>query len=194
MIRDEASAVAFLDVIGSSPVFRVLSTADRNWTKAISLKTLARFDCIIADSSTFMPSATGLDSQVFMDKLVADTVAVLSNEPVDIYGTPTQLPISLVSHADELWTEARMKKIIDAAVAHGVAIELNTVKALPSERFIRLAKAAGAKFSIGSGRSYAEVFDRTFAWEMQKKIPLRWQDMYVPGHAPTRAQRELAGK
>lgn len=192
--NDEASARAFLNATKSLPIFRVLSPSDRNWIKAITPQTRASFDCIIADAASFTPDASGPDAQAFMEKLVAETVSILSAEPVDIYASPTLLPIELVSRAEELWTEERMKKIIDAAVSHGVAIEINTVRVLPSERFIRLAKAAGAKFSIGSGRSYAEVFDRAYAWETQKKIPLRWQDMYVPGHGPTRAQRELSAQ
>jgi Domain of Unknown Function (DUF1080) len=189
-IQTDAAAEAFFDRMKNQPVFRVLRPESRDWMKTISPANLARFDCILADAATFTPAA-GADPEAYMDKLVAQTVEILSTEPVDIYATPTMLPIELVSQADDLWTEARMQKVIAAAVANKVAIEINSVRVLPSEQFIRLAKAAGAKFSIGSGKSYAEVFDRAYVWEMQQKVGLTWRDMYAPGHAPTRAQRAL---
>jgi len=40
--------------------------------------------------------------------------------------------------------------------------------------------------------------DRPSPWSypmtMQEKVGLTWRDMYVPGHEPTRAQRELLKK
>ncbi|MEO6568097.1 MAG: family 16 glycoside hydrolase [Opitutaceae bacterium] len=187
----EAAALAFLQAMESRPVFRVLRPEKRDWTQKISAATRARFDCIIADASTFA-RPTASNPQAFMDALVAQTVEILTREPVDIYGNATFLPIELVGNADELWTEARMQKVIAAAVANGVAIEINTVHVLPSERFIRLAKAAGAKFSIGSGNTDAEVLEHSYAWEMQTRTGLTWRDMYAPGHKPTRAQQALA--
>lgn len=189
-VKTEAAAIAFLERMKGQPVFLVLRPVD--WVKSITPKTLARFDCIIADGALIMPPATDDNAQGYMDKLVDDTVAILSREPVDIYGSPTSLPLKWVSRADELWTEARMQKIIAAAVSNNVAIEINHVRVLPSEKFLRLAKTAGAKFSIGSGFTRYEVFDRGYVWEMQRRLGLTWRNMYEPGQQPTRAQREIA--
>lgn len=191
-VKTEAAAVAFLERMKAQPVFLVLRPVD--WVKSITPKTLARFDCIIADAALFTPPATDDDVQGYMDKLVDDTVAILAREPVDIYASPTMLPLKLVGRADELWTEARMQKVIGAAVANNVAIEINHVRVLPSEKFLRLAKTAGAKFSIGSGFTRYEVFDRAYAWEMQRRLGLTWKNMYEPGQQPTRAQREIAAR
>jgi hypothetical protein len=170
-----------------------------------SKQTCAQFDYVFTDSMTFtnaagrrlrlwIPEETeiGPDVQVFMDYLVEQAVKIINTEPIDIYVNPTFLPDAIAGRYDELWTDARMRKVIDAAVKHGVAIELNARYKLPSERFIRQAKAAGAKFTIGTNNTSAEDFgDWSYPIEMQKKVGLTWKDMWVPGHQPSRAQREF---
>jgi histidinol phosphatase-like PHP family hydrolase len=85
-----------------------------------------------------------------------------------------------------------MKRVIDAAVANNVAIEIN-VRKLPSEHFLRMAKEAGAKFTFGTNNGGPDSLGEwSYPLEMQRKLELTWEDMFVPGHAPSRAQRELA--
>jgi histidinol phosphatase-like PHP family hydrolase len=84
-----------------------------------------------------------------------------------------------------------MTRVIDAAVGRGVAIEIGARYKLPSERFLRLAKAKGAKFSFGTNNAGAsDLGDWSYPLAMQKALDLKWQDMFVPGHQPSRAQRE----
>jgi histidinol phosphatase-like PHP family hydrolase len=84
-----------------------------------------------------------------------------------------------------------MQKVIAAAVESGVAIEINARYKLPSERFLKLAKAAGAKFTIGTNNTSSSDFgDWTYPLDMQQKVGLSWKNMWVPGHGPSRAQRE----
>jgi len=82
---------------------------------------------------------------------------------------------------DTLWTEARMRRVIDAATQNEVAIEINGRYRLPSEKFIRLAKAAGAKFTFGTNNGGRDIGSLDYCLEMQEKCDLRWQDMFVPG-------------
>ena len=60
------------------------------------------------------------DIQMLVDK----TVGIIENEPIDIYVNPTFLPRAIADDYDTLWTEARMKKVIDAAVK-GVRLARN---------------------------------------------------------------------
>jgi histidinol phosphatase-like PHP family hydrolase len=84
-----------------------------------------------------------------------------------------------------------MSRVIDAAVRNGVAIEINARYRLPSERFLRLAKAKGAKFTFGTNNAGAtDIGNWSYPLEMQRKLDLRWTDMFVPGHQPSRARRE----
>lgn len=203
--RTDADAITFLDSLEGAPVFRALQAEGREWIGMFSKETRARFDYIFSDSMTWTNRAgkrlrlwipaeadIGPDPQAFMDELVAQTVQIISDEPIDIYVNPTFLPDSIAGRYDELWTDARMQQIIAAAVAHHVAIEINARYHLPSEHFLRLAKAAGVKFTIGTNNtSPADYGDWSYPFEMVKQLGLTWRDMWVPGHGPSRAQRAL---
>jgi hypothetical protein len=169
-----------------------------------SKETRARFDYVFTDSMTWTNPAgrrmrlwipeeveIGPDEQAFMDLLVSKTVGILETEPIDVYVNPTFLRAAIAARYDALWTEARMKRVIDAAVKKGVAIEINARYKLPSEAFLRLAKTAAAKFTFGTNNGGAtDLGDWSYPLEMQKKLGLTWKDMLVPGHQPSRAQRE----
>ena len=75
-----------------------------------------------------------------------------------------------------------MKKVIDAAVRGGVAIELNNRYKLPSATFVKMAKAAGCKFSFGSNNSGPDDLTRSeHVMRMIDECKLGWQDFFVPG-------------
>lgn len=204
-IQNDAAALAFVEAMRGQPVFLALQAEGREWMSLFSPETRARFDYIFTDAMTFTNAAgrrlrlwipeeadIGPDAEAFMDELVEQTVRIIASEPIDIFVNPTFLPDSIAARYDELWTNARMQRVIDAAVRHGVAIEINARYRLPSERFLRLAHAAGAKFTFGTNNTSADDFgDWRYPLEMQRRLGLTWREMWVPGHAPSRAQREL---
>lgn len=205
-IQNDAAAVAFLESMKGQPVFLALQAEGREWVGMFGAATRARFDYVFTDSMTWTNRAgkrlrlwipeeadIGPDAEAFMEELVVNTVKIIASEPIDIYVNPTFLPDSIAAKYDQLWTQSRMQQVIDAAVKHGVAIEINARYKLPSEAFIRLAKAAGAKFTIGTNNTSAADFgDWSYPMAMQQKVGLTWKDMWLPGHQPSRAQRELA--
>jgi histidinol phosphatase-like PHP family hydrolase len=85
-----------------------------------------------------------------MDMLVGKIEAVMSQEPVDIYVNPTFLPAVIADRYDQLWTAARMDRVIKALKDNDVALEINARYNIPSIEFIRRAKAAGLKFTFGT--------------------------------------------
>lgn len=205
-VQDDAAARDFIASLRGQPVFVGLQAEGREWTQLFSKRTRAAFDYIFSDAMTFTNRAgkrlrlwipeeadVGPDAEAFMDELVAMIVRIVATEPIDVYANPTFLPASLAARYDELWTESRMQAVIDACVKHGVAIEINARFRLPSEAFLRRAKQAGVKFTIGTNNSSARDFgDWAYPLEMQQKLGLTWQDLWVPGHVPSRAQRALA--
>ena len=176
----------------------------REWVGMFSKETRAKFDYVFTDGMTWsnpagrrmrlwMPDEVeiGPDEQAFMDLLVSRIVGILETEPIDVYVNATFLPAAIAPRYDALWTEERMTRVIDAAVKSGVAIEIGARYKIPSERFLRLAKARGAKFTFGTNNGGAnDLGDWSYPLEMQKKLDLKWQDMFVPGHQPSRAQRD----
>ena len=204
-VHSDEAARAYLAEMEGQPAFIGMQAEGREWVGLVSLEVCAEFDYVFTDSMTFTDDRTGKrtrlwrpdevavgDPQVFMEMLVDKTVGIIENEPIDIYVNPTFLPREIADDYDSLWTDARMKRVIDAAVANNVAIEIN-VRKLPSEHFLRMAKEAGAKFTFGTNNGGPDSLGEwSYPLEMQRKLELTWEDMFVPGHAPSRAQRELA--
>jgi len=203
-IATDEAALAYFESMKAMPAFVGMQAEGREWVSMFSKETRARFDYVFTDSMTWTNPAgkrmrlwipeeveIGPDEQAFMELLVSKTVGILETEPIDIYVNPTFLPAVIAARYDELWTEERMTRVIDAAVGSGVAIEIGARYKLPSERFLRLAKAKGAKFAFGTNNTGAnDLGDWSYPLAMQKALELKWQDMFVPGHRPSRAQRE----
>ena len=203
-IETDKDAVAFVESMKGQPVFVGMQGEGREWVSMFSKQTRARFDYVFTDSMTWTNPAgkrmrlwlpeeveIGPDVQAFMELLVSKTVDILETEPIDVYVNPSFLPAVIAARYEELWTQERMLRVIDAAVKSRVAIEINARYKLPSERFLRLAKARGAKFTFGTNNTGASDFgDWSYPLAMQQALDLKWQDMFVPGHGPSRAERE----
>lgn len=192
-VHSDSGVKDFLESMKGQPVFVGLQGEGREWVTLVSKETVARFDYVFSDAMTFtddngkrmrlwIKGEVGEipDKQRFMDMYVDRIVGVLSREPIDIHASPTFLPDVLASEYDALWTEARMRKVIDAAVKNDVAIEINNRYRLPSAAFIKLAKKAGAKFSFGTNNADRNVGRIEYALTMVKECGLGWQDIFIP--------------
>jgi histidinol phosphatase-like PHP family hydrolase len=120
------------------------------------------------------------DPEKFMDMLVARIVGIMEKEPLDIYANATFLPRVIADKYDALWTEARMDKVIAAAVANHVAIEINARFCVPSAAFVARAKKAGAKFSLGTNNGDKDLGNLEYSLYVAKQVGLAKGDMFVP--------------
>jgi hypothetical protein len=182
----------FLDKLEGKPVYRAMQAEGREWLGMFSPKWIAKFDYVFTDSMTFTDDEgrrTRLwiknevnidDEQRFMDMLVNKTVGILNNEPIDIYVNPTYLPAQIADRYDTLWTEQRMMKVIEAAVKNDVAIEINARSKIPSAKFIRLAKKAGAKFSLGTNNGGKDLGNLEYCRRMIRECGLKERDFFKP--------------
>jgi hypothetical protein len=166
----------------------------REWVEMFSRSTVARFDYVFTDSMTWtdnrgrrlrlwIPEELGTipDTREFMDTLVERTVGIFEREPVDIYANPTYLPDVLAKDYDALWTDERIEKVVTAAARNKVAIELNNRYKIPSAKVVRLAKAAGCKFTFGSNNAGPKDLGRSeYGIGMVRELQLVWQDFFVP--------------
>jgi len=101
-------------------------------------------------------------------------------EPIDIYANPTFLPRQIASEYEMLWTAERRHKVITAAIDNNVAIEINNRYKIPSASFIKEAKSAGAKFSLGTNNADANLGRLEYPIQMVRECGLKWQDIFVP--------------
>lgn len=194
-VQDDAGALAFHESMKGQPAFIAMQAEGREWTQMFSRAAASLFDYIFTDSMTWtdnrgrrmrtwIPAEVGeiADPEEFMDTLVTRATGILDAEPVDIYVNPTFLPDAIATDYGRLWTEARMKKVVDALRRNDVALELNDRYQLPSPAFVRMAKEAGVKFTFGTNNAGAEDLRRSnYGIRMVKECGLRWQDFWMPG-------------
>ncbi len=202
-ITNDAGIDDFLAKMRGQPVFIGMQAEGREWVKMFSKEAIAKFDYVFTDSMTFSNDKGRRmrlwikdevevgDKQEFMEMLVKRAVGILSNEPIDIYVNPTFLPDEIAAEYDALWTPERMSKVIDAAVNHGVAIEINARYKLPSPAFIKMAKKAGAKFSFGTNNGDNDIGRLDYCFQMIRECGLTSEDMFMPkpnGSKPVQAR------
>jgi 3-keto-disaccharide hydrolase len=186
-ITDDAAVDRLVERFGGRPLFLGLRADERGWATRISPKALSRIDFVLLDGETLaaaLPAGAAANPDTYGDALVAATVSSLAAEPVDVYGAPLFVPAALAGRRDAIWTEARQQQVIDAAVAHHVAIEINGTLRLPGEAFVRRAKAAGATFTLG--RCAVDTPAGDYCFGVREKTGLSWRNMYQPGHQPPR--------
>jgi hypothetical protein len=194
-IETDAGVIAFHESMKGQPCFIAMQAEGREWMEMISRKAAGLFDYIFTDSMTWtdrhgkrmrtwLNDEVGViaDPQEFMDTLVERAVGILEGEPIDIYVNPTFIPDQLAKDYDKLWTPARMQQVVNAAAKNKVAIELNDRYKLPGTAFVKLAKAAGCKFTFGTNNTGPADLGRSeYGLKMVDECKLAWNDFFVPG-------------
>jgi hypothetical protein len=175
------------------PQFYLAMQAEgREWVNTFSKESIEKFDYVFTDAMTFtdekgrrnriwIKDETWIeDEEQFMDYLVNTLVKILNTEPIDIYVNSTYLPEQMAGRYDQFWTSERMDKVIKAAKDNNIAIEINNRFRIPSAEFIRRAKKAGVKFTVGTNNADENFSGATYAIEMIKKCNLNEDDFFLP--------------
>lgn len=202
--NDEQLKQSF-DRLEGRPVFKAMQAEGREWVNMFSPELIAKFDYVFSDALTFhdkQDRRTRLwmanevfieDAQEFMDMYVDKIVTILENEPIDIFVNPTFLPAVIAEQYDELWTQQRMQRVIQAAADSGVAIEINARYRIPSVKFIKLAKQAGVMFAFGTNNGGRELGHLEYSVEVAEQCGLTKDDMFVPkpyGKKPIQTKKQ----
>lgn len=178
----------------SLPVFKAMQAEGREWVDIFSEESMNAFDYVFTDAMTYTeadgnrvhlwkPEEVHIDDkQEFMDMYVEHIENIISNEPIDIYVNATFLPEVIADEYDELWTEVRMDKVIEALVANNVAFEISSRYEIPNLEFIKRAKDQGVKFSFGTNNSGMEELRNKldYCFKVMKEAGLKTEDMYMP--------------
>ena len=191
-VHSDDSVQQYLDSMKGQPCFIALQGEGREWMTLVSPASVARFDYVFTDAMTFtddngkrmrlwIDDEVGAitDEQAFMEMYVNRIMSVM-REPIDIYANPTFLPRQIASEYEMLWTAERRHKVITAAIDNNVAIEINNRYKIPSASFIKEAKSAGAKFSLGTNNADANLGRLEYPIQMVRECGLKWQDIFVP--------------
>ena len=164
---------------------------DRDWFKQISPEVRQQLDYVLADTmimpdeeggepkKMWLPGNVTVDVndeaavQAWMERYMKHCLQVVS-EPITILANPTYLPPPLEKRTD-LWTPQRMDALINAAVKNNVALEINA-ETYPGPEFIKRAKKAGAKFTIGVNNFTDNIRSYDRVWDMIEQCGLTADD------------------
>jgi hypothetical protein len=192
-IHNDSQIDSVLNTFKGYPQFYVAMQAEgREWVNIFSEESRKKFDYVFTDCMTFtdaqgrrnriwLKDETWIDDEEqFMDYMVNTLVGILNNEPINIYVNSTYLPEQMADRYDHFWTEERMDKVITAAKEHNIAIEINNRFKIPSAAFIKKAKEAGVKFTVGTNNADENFSGAEYAQQMIKECNLTEADFFVP--------------
>lgn len=186
----------YLAMLEGKGVYRGVQAEWIDWSSCFSKEMLARLDFALMDAMTFpgkdgrrvklweqdAPQRVGMDDpEAFMDRFVDWHAEIIARQPIDLLGNTSWLPGPLAARYDALWTPARVRKVAEAAVRHGVALEISASYRLPKLAFLKTARQAGAKFAFGTNGRYPNMGKLDYCVQTARELGLTRGDMFVPG-------------
>jgi hypothetical protein len=195
-INNDQELLDYIATVDNVPAFNAMQAEGREWVDIFSMDAVKTFDYVFTDAMTFLdPNGQPVqmwkadqlerldfsDPETFMDKLVDYIVTILNEEPVDIYVNATYIPDPIINQYDELWTEPRMRKVIQAAIDNEVAIEISARLKMPNYDFVKLGKEMGVKFTFGTNNINSKLGNIAYCLEAIEECGLTTDDMWVPG-------------
>jgi histidinol phosphatase-like PHP family hydrolase len=192
LVSDDGGLNKWIGSLEGKPVFKGIQAEHINWMGAFSREMVAKLDYVLSDALTVPARGGGLqkiwmpefrcdDPQEFMDRYVDFHVEVMAKEPIDIIANTTFLPEMMQKDFDTLWTDKRMRTVVDAAKRYGVAVEINSRYRVPRLPFLEMAKGAGLKFSFGSNMHTADGIGHIdYCVEMYRRAGLTVEQFFEP--------------
>ncbi|MDD4871766.1 MAG: hypothetical protein PHR77_14510 [Kiritimatiellae bacterium] len=195
VLSNDEELKQYIKMLEGKPVFKGVQTEYSDWSSGFSKEALTQLDFVLTDCMTY-PGKDGkrtklfekgvedrvdmADKETFMDKYVDWCVKVIESKPLDILANVSWLPKPLSQDYDKLWTEARMKRFVNAAVQSKVALEISGSYELPKMPFLKIAREAGVKFTFGSNGRYPKMGRLDYSIKMAKELGLKRSDMFIP--------------
>jgi len=155
-LSDDEKLLAFIEDARRFPELLVgIQVNDRDWYMAIDPAVRAELDFVLGDTMLMDGQRLWFEGEyeianedVWLERYFVHTMTVV-NEPITILANPMYLPDKIMHRFDDFWTEARMIRLIDAAIHNNVALEIQSDTQFPNKRFMEIALERGAKITIG---------------------------------------------
>ncbi len=189
-IVHDAHLLSYLDALERYPVYRSIEL-DVELGADLSASTLDKLDYVIVgvhfltvDRVQYFfwdPLAVIPNAERFVEEYVTVAAAAMRHQRMDILAHPTLLPLALREVNHRLWTPARIRRLVAAAVENHVALEISGHWRVPSEEFLREGLRQGAIFSLGSdGHGPDSMCDLEYPLEMVKKLRIGAERLFRP--------------
>ncbi len=194
-INNDEELHVYIQSVKNVPAFNAMQAEGREWVDIFSTEAVETFDYVFTDAMTYKDAAGNpvqmwkadqleridlSDPEAFMDGLVEYIEQILNEEPIDVYVNATYIPDPIAEMYDELWTEERMRRVIQAAIDNDIAIEISARLKMPSYKFVKLGKEMGVKFTFGTNNIDSTLGHLEYCLEAIDECGLETSDMYVP--------------
>lgn len=192
-ITDDAGMAAYLASVRGAPAFIAMQAEGREWVTMFSPTARLGFDYVFTDAMTVVDDQGRrmrlwmkdelppiADPQAFIAMLADRSERIVGNEPIDIWVNPTYLPDPVAKDYETLWTPARMQRLVDLLARRGIAVEINDRLRWPSPAFLKLAKAAGCRFTFGTNNTGKDIGRLDHAFAMIRELDLKPDDIWLP--------------
>ncbi|MBR6211724.1 MAG: DUF1080 domain-containing protein [Bacteroidales bacterium] len=194
MLADDAEVYEYYKEIAGEPFLFGVQGEGRKWTQTFSAEALGIFEYLFTDAMTiidhkgrnsriYRPEEVhfdGISKEGYMDRIVDQTVLILTNEPADIFANPTYIPDEMQPDYDRYWTPERVDKVLDVLEKYHIALEINPRYRIPSLDIIRKAKARGIKFTFGTNNVDPDFGRLEYALEAIEECGISPDDIWFP--------------
>ena len=191
-IRTNEDLKQYIEAVREAGMYVGMQPTFPGWRRLFDKKLYSQLDYILMDALE-IPNPDGSrwliwrddtevdNKEVFMDRYLDFYLQIIATENIDVLAATAYLPPSLQDDYDRLWNEKRMRTLIDAAVKNKVALEITQHFQRPTARFVRMAKAAGAKFTFGTNsRTERAVGYIPYCIKIAQECGLTAKDMWLP--------------
>lgn len=194
MLADDKEVYEYYDEVKPLPFLCGVQGEGRRWTSTFSQEALGIFDYLFTDAMTIRDHKDrnsriyraeevhydGVTKEQYMDRIVEQTVKILTNEPADIFANPTYIPEDMNADYDKYWTDERIAQVLDVLERYNIALEINPRYRIPSLKIIGMAKARGLKFTFGTNNVDADFGRLEYCVEAIEKCGITADDMWFP--------------
>ena len=193
-IQNDDDLQRYIDEVKDYPCYMGLQPAAPGWSENLSRELIDQVDYILMDPQ-YMPNGNKYGDQMevwdhncyiddpddFMERNMKWYLKILEHqgEPLDIFGWPLFLPLSIQREYYNLWTQERMEQVIEAARKNHIALEINDLAHTPHPEFILMAKKAGIKFTFGSDTRDHRTFRLDYCKQVASLCGLTEDDFYI---------------
>jgi hypothetical protein len=202
MLADDKEVYEYYKEVKPLPFLCGVQGEGRRWTKTFSQEALGIFDYLFTDAMTIRDHKNrnsriyraeevhydGVTKEQYMDRIVEQTVKILTNEPADIFANPTYIPDDMNVDYDKYWTDERIEKVLDVLEQHSIALEINPRYRIPSLKIISMAKERGLKFTFGTNNVDANFGRLEYCIEAIEKCGITAEDIWFPSMSVRRTR------
>ncbi len=201
VLSNDAELLSWTGELEGKGVYKGVQAEWTDWSSCFSKEALATLDYVLTDTMTF-PGPNGqrmklwekeavIDDRAdyFMDAYVDWHLEILYGQPIDMLANVSWLPEKFAGSYAMLWTPQRVKKVVEAFVRQGIAMEISSSFKLPKLHFLRIASEAGVKFCFGSNGRYPNMGKLDYSLQIARELRLEGGDFWLPGKNGARAAR-----